>query len=157
MSSQVINTNVSAIDPCTLAIPKFAFQIVNNNEVSRVLNSLKSRKTGGLSQIPAFIYQILEPLILNPLTHIINLSLRNNQFPDVWKNALVIPIFKSGAKYQASNYRPISFLPILSKVLEKIVANQMREFMESNQLLSCRQFGLRTASSINQILIQLVN
>ena len=157
MSSFDNDTAVPFSEPCTLTDAKFSFSEVTSTEVSKVLNSLKARKTGGLSQIPAFVYQTLEPIILNPLTHIINLALRVNECPDVWKNALVIPIFKSGAKNQAGNYRPISLLPILSKVLEKIVSFQMREFLESNNLLSCRQFGFRSGTSTDQILLQLVN
>ena len=118
----------SCDDKTVFSYPKFTFQEVSNVEVSKVLHSLKSRKKGGLNQIPAFIYKILEPVILNPLTHIINRSLSTHKFPDKWKQSLSIPIFKSGAKNLASNYRPISLLPILSQVLEKIV-NKIRHLL----------------------------
>ena len=147
----------SCDDKTVFSYPKFTFQEVSNVEVSKVLHSLKSRKNGGLNQIPAFIYKILEPVILNPLTHIINRSLSTHKFPDVWKQALTIPIFKSGAKNLASNYRLISLLPILSKVLEKIVSQQIRDYVEANALISSRQFGFRTGTSTDQILLQLVN
>ena len=139
------------------SFPKFTFQEVSSSEVSKYLHSLKSRKTGGTNQIPAFIYQILEPFILNPLTHIINLSLISHEFPDVWKKALVIPIFKSGKKSLPNNYRPISLLPILSKVLEKILNYQIRDYLEINDLIASRQFGFRSGTSTDQILTQLVN
>ena len=140
-----------------LNFDKFRFQEISNCEVSQYLNSLKSRKTGGINQIPAFIYKILEPLILNPLTHIINLSLKENDFPDIWKKALVIPIHKSGQPTLPNNYRPISLLPILSKVLEKIINHQIREYLDCNQLIAPRQFGFRSGTSTDQILTQLVN
>ena len=139
------------------SFPKFAFQEITSSEVSKYLHTLKSRKTGGLNQIPAFIYKILEPLILNPLTHIVNLSLKCQEFPDVWKKALVIPIFKSGKKSLPNNYRPISLLPILSKVLEKIINYQIRDYLEINDLIASRQFGFRNGTSTDQILTQLVN
>ena len=63
-----------------LNFDKFRFQEISNCEVSQYLNSLKSRKTGGINQISAFIYKILEPLILNPLTDIIDLSLKKMTF-----------------------------------------------------------------------------
>ena len=58
------------------------------------------------------MYQTLEPIILNPLTHIINLALRVIERLDVGNNALVIPVLKSGSKNKASNYLPSSLLPI---------------------------------------------
>ena len=88
MAPLVHNQQNLAID-----VKLFAFHEITNSEVSKVLKSLKSRKTGGLNQIPAMIYQLLEPIILGPLTHIINLCLSSNQFPEVWKKAMVIPIF----------------------------------------------------------------
>ena len=67
---------------------KFKITEVSDAEVSEVLNSLKSRKNGGINQIPAFIYKLLEPLILYPLTHIINQSIKTCSFPDVWKKSI---------------------------------------------------------------------
>jgi hypothetical protein len=102
------------------------------------------------------IYKILEPLILSPLTYIINLGLTTCKFPNIWKKALVIPIHKGGNAALASNYRPISLLPILSKVYEKILSNQMRFFVEAQGLIASRQFGFRAGTSTEQVLIQLV-
>ena len=156
-----MKSNSCEIESSELATPfnfsPFTCQEVSNVEVSRYLNSLKSRKTGGLNQIPAFIYKILEPLLLNPLTHVINLSLKSNDFPNVWKKALVIPVHKSGKTTLPNNYRPISLLPILSKVLEKIINQQIRDFLDVNQLIAPRQFGFRSGTSTDQILTQLVN
>ncbi len=59
------------------------------------------------------------------LTFIINTSLTTGVFPQVWKHALVIPLFKKGDQESVNDYRPISLLPILSKIVEKIVSNQL--------------------------------
>ena len=136
---------------------QFSFHQVTNSDVSSILNSLKARKSGGANQIPAFVYQTLEPLILNPLTYIINLSLKCNVFPNVWKQALVIPIHKGGDKQLPGNYRPISLLPVLSKVLEKTMSQQMRDYIEIHDLITSRQFGFRKGASTEQILLQLVD
>ena len=141
----------------TLPFQQFSFQQVTNSDVSSVLHSLKSRKNGGVSQIPAFVYKILEPLILNPLTHIINLSLKDQVFPDIWKQALVIPIYKGGQRNLPGNYRPISLLPILSKVLEKIMSSQIRDYIDIHGLIASRQFGFRKGVSTDQIILQLVD
>lgn len=136
---------------------KFALSEVSNAEVSETLYSLKSRKCGGVNQIPAFVYKILEPLILNPLTHVINTSIKNSQFPDIWKKALVIALHKGGKHDQPSNYRPISLLPILSKVFEKILNKQIRDYFENHLLIGDRQFGFRSGMSTDQLILQLVN
>ena len=76
-----------------------------------------------------------------PLSHIINVSLDAGQFPQEWKAAKIIPLYKSGSKTNFDNYRPISVLPIVSKVIEKIVQKQLMNFLDENKLLSTRQFG----------------
>ena len=136
---------------------KFKITEVSDAEVSEVLNSLKSRKNGGINQIPAFIYKLLEPLILYPLTHIINQSIKTCSFPDVWKKALVIPIHKGGDTTLPSNYRPISLLPILSKVFEKIISQKIRDYLDLNNLILPRQFGFRKGASTEHIILQLVD
>ena len=128
-------------------------QEIYNCEVSKYFNSLKSRKTGGINQIPAFIYKVHEPLILNLLTHIINL--KENNLPYSWKKASVIPIHKSGQPTLPNNYRSISRLPILSKVLEKIINHQIREYLDCKQLIAPRQFGFRSGTLTDQIPTQL--
>ncbi len=70
--------------------------------------------------------------IIKPLTHLINLSITSGQFPDQLKKAVVTPIFKAGDTDQTCNYRPISILPALSKVLEKVVTEQLVDHLESN-------------------------
>ncbi len=77
------------------------------------------------------------------LTCIINTSIITGMFPFSWKRALVVPLFKSGDASDLNNYRPISLLPILSKLLEKIVAGQLIQFLERNKLVSNAQHGFR--------------
>jgi len=85
--------------------------------------------------------------ILEPLHHIVNKSLLSSTVPTKWKQARIVPIFKSGDPNKTENYRPISVLPILSKVLEKAVHSQLIEYLENKKLLSDSQFGYRTNRS----------
>ena len=126
------SSNVTAEVFEVFEFQKFKITEVSDAEVSEVLNSLKSRKYGGINQIPAFIYKLLEPLILYPLTYIINQSIRTCSFPNVWKKALVIPIHKGGDTTRPSNYRPISLLPILSKVFEIIISQRIWDYLDLN-------------------------
>eukprot|EP00794_Sanderia_malayensis_P000814 gene814-110_t len=82
-------------------------------------------------------------LISAPLAHLINLSLKTSIFPTEWKAAKVIPTHKSGVHSNPDNYRPISVLPVISKVIEKIVHRQLITYLDKNNLLTKSQFGFR--------------
>ena len=77
------------------------------------------------------------------ITELCNLSMRLDGFPDACKIAKVKPLFKKGSKSDPSNYRPISLLPLLSKVLERVVLSQTKEFLSFNKILYDYQSGFR--------------
>jgi hypothetical protein len=79
--------------------------------------------------------------IAHPLSHIFNISLSTGQFPQLLKQCRVIPIFKAGDPLECDNYRPISLLSSISKVLEKIVAEKLVYRLNSNDLLYQHQYG----------------
>ncbi len=82
---------------------------------------MPENKAGGLDNISSRLLRIAAPIISKPLTSIMNKSLQNGKFITEWKNAKVIPLHKSGPTIERNSYRPISILPILSKVLERSV------------------------------------
>jgi hypothetical protein len=92
-----------------------------------------------------------------PLSHIFNLSLSNGKFPTQLKKCRVIPIFKAGDHAECDNYRPISLLSSISKVLEKIVAEKLIEHLLANDLLYMHQYGFLPNRSSEQNLLQIVN
>ena len=101
---------------------------------------------------------MITPYIAEQLTELINEMIRNSTFPDIWKNALVTPLPKPGDPTNPSNYRPISSsLPILSKIAEKIMSSQIRQYLESNSLISPKQYGFREKHSTQSLLLQLSN
>ena len=85
--------------------------------------------------------------IAGPIAYAINLSLRSGQVPADWKIAQVIPLHKSGNTSDENNHRPISVLPVVSKILEKAVHHQLMDYLERNNLLSQNQFGYRSQCS----------
>ena len=91
------------------------------------------------------------------LVHIINLSLSQGVFPSELKKAKVIPLFKSGNTDTVSNYRPISILPCLSKVFEKVIYVRLSKFIEEKNILFENQFGFRQNHGTTLALITLVN
>ena len=119
----------------------FHFEEVSENFTLRQLKKLKSKKAVGLDAIPTRLLKDSAEIIANPLTKIINFSLANGCVPSEWKEARVIPLFKSGKSHNMDNYRPVSILPVVSKILERAVHTQLYKFMVDNNLLSPYQSG----------------
>ena len=121
----------------------FFIREVDESKIEKILQKLSASKAKDVYSINTAFIKQHSAIIIKPLTRLVNLSITSSQFPDLWKKSVVTPIFKSGDKNQVSNYRPISILPALSKVLEKVVTEQLVEHLESNQLLHPEQFGFR--------------
>ena len=99
----------------------------------------------------------IKDIIYIPLTKLINQCFHSSTFPSKLKKAIVAPIFKAGDTTSPSNYRPISLLPILSKVLEKCMATRMTKFFEINNLFTPTQFGFRADKGTVQGILNLVS
>ena len=99
-------------------------ELIINDKVRR-LQKLNITKATGMDGVPAKILKIISSLIAPSLTFIFNLSIRTGIYIDEWKLARVIPIYKSDDKRKCENYRPISILPIVSKIFEGEVFSQM--------------------------------
>ena len=97
------------------------------------------------------------PVLIFYILIIINTSIVTGKYPDPWKHPYIAPIFKSGDADNVTNYRPISLLPIISKILEKIVANQLIAFLENNKLLANNQHGFRPHLSTETALLTITN
>ena len=98
------------------------------------MSKLKRKKATGTDELPQGMLNDCREFIVDPLHHIVNFSLRTSTVQTVWKQAK--PIFKSGNQKQAENCRPISVLPILSKLVEKAVHPQLLKYLEENKLLN---------------------
>ena len=122
---------------------QFEFKMVTDKEVLKHLQGLKRKCAVGLDNIPASFLKDTKYAISKPLAHIINCSLKSGIVPSDFKQARVAPIYKSGDRVDFDNYRPISILPAVSKILEKCVHRQLMDHIETHQLLSQFQFGFR--------------
>ena len=122
------------------------------HEIYDIISAFDIKKSLGPNSIPMYIQKISNNFFSDKLTDIINLSFRTGIFPDLCKLAKVIPIFKKDNSLLCENYRPISLLPIFSKIFEKVVYKRMYDFIDKNQLIYERQFGLRTKHPTNHAL-----
>ena len=111
------------------------------------MKNLKRKKAQGLDDFPPGLLKDAASLIAQPLTYVINMSLSEGVIPTEWKAAKVTPLHKSGPRTELENYRPISVLPALSKILERIAHRQLLTYLESNRLLVNYQFGFRQKMS----------
>ena len=125
-------------------VPALSQISITEQEVLSALNSLNSHKSTGPDQLSAKILKMLAILIAEPLAKLFNKSLSTSKFPHHWKEANVTPIFKrKGSASDPQNYRPISLLCCLSKILEKIVFRRIYDHLSENALLSENQSGYR--------------
>ena len=95
--------------------------------------------------------------ISKPVTLIINQCLRNGIFPNKLKSAKVIPIYKKDNDTDFTNYRPISILPALSKIFEKVIYNQTHDYFQSNNLYFRSQYGFRKQHSTELALLEVID
>ena len=125
----------------------FKFTSVSEQFTLSQLRKSKINKATGLDQIPARLMKDSAALICIPLTKIINISLESGHIPSEWKIARVIPLFKSGKAVDLDNYRPISVLPVASKILERAVHVQLYAYLTDKNYLSPYQCGFRKKHS----------
>ena len=136
--------NASASIPC-----------LTSDEVFQLISDLPNKKSMGLDNINSYFLKISLPYILESLTHIYNLCLKQNIFPSILKNAKVIPLPKSKDLGDLNNFRPISLLSVISKPLEKHIYNSLICFVEDHDLFHPFQSGFRKHHSCHTALTRM--
>ena len=136
-------------------VENFVFEECNENEVKSIISTINVSKSSGPNSIPTHILHLLKEEICKPLNKIFNLSFSTGQYPNILKISKTIPIFKKGSRLLVSNYRPISLLSNLNKILEKIVHERIYKFLEDYQCIYSLQFGFRKKHSTNHALIDI--
>ena len=112
-------------------------------EIRKIISKMQPKNSTGIDEIPILVVKSNYDCILFGLCHIFNLSLSQGQFIIDFKKAKVIPVHKKGQKTNVNNYWPISLLPVLSKILEKIVHNRLYSCLSQSNFFYDLQFGFR--------------
>ena len=149
--------HVPASDENATSNDSFEFTHINNTDVLDIIHKLKNTKSVGLDDISVLALKMCALEITPSITYLINLSLQSGTFPKQWKRAKVIPIHKSGDKESPSNYRPISILPCVSKILERVVQRQIISYLHKNDILSSAQSGFRPLHSTITTLLKVTD
>lgn len=129
---------------------------IDIKEVITVTLSIKSKSSTGHDDISNNLVKKIIANIARPLTHIFNQSFVTGIFPDTYKLAKVIPLFKSGNKHDPNNYRPISLLPSFSKILEKLMHKRLIKFITKHDLIYPEQYGFLRGRSTEHAMLDII-
>ncbi len=136
---------------------EFIFQKIEEEDVLRLLCSLDTTKAVGLDGISAKLLKMSGPGVSSSLTSLFNFCIESGQMPDEWKHAKVTPVPKVSNPEGAENYRPISVLPVVVKVFEKIVHHQVSVYLQEHSLLHEAQSGFRQCHTTQDVLLSTVD
>ena len=132
--------------------PSWEFIEVTEPEVLKVINSMAPKTSNGVDGISNKILKLVKFIILKPITKLFNKSITMGVFPTALKAAKIVPIYKKGELNNINNYRPISLLPTMSKIWEKLMNIQLQEKLDEYNIIINDQYGFRRGhSTINAV------
>ena len=140
--------------------PQFSlfFTPTDPYETKSIINKLKSKMSTGTDNKPTIVLKHLPDNFICALSHVFNRSMAEGVFPKKFKHAKVIPIYKrNGRRSNTENYRPVSLLNNLSKVLEKLIYKRLISFLNKNNFFCDKQFGFQKGLSTANAISLLVN
>ncbi|KAL9707286.1 hypothetical protein quinque_010804 [Culex quinquefasciatus] len=136
--------------------PVESVPVIRPKEIARIIKSLKAKKAPGEDKIRNTLLKRLPRKGLVMLTLIVNACLRTSYFPSSWKHAIVTAIPKPGKDItNPTNYRPISLLPVMSKILERVMLIRIESLVEQRNIVPPQQFGFKRGHSTNHQLARL--
>jgi len=130
---------------------------INNEEILSLIRNLNPNKSAGSDEISGQMLILCDISVVLPLKIIFGNILETTIYPDIWKLANVVPLFKKNDKQLLNNYRPISLLPICGKIFEKVIFNNLYKYLNDNNLITKNQSGFRPGDSTTNQLTYLVN
>ena len=133
----------------------FMMKPTSPEEIEDIISKFNTSKKTGPNSIPQTIFQSIKKHISIPLCNMFNMSFQAGQCPNFLKISSVIPVYKKDSKLVVSNYRPISLLSNINKILEKLMFNRLYSFLESQKSIYNLQFGFRQKHSTNHALLSM--
>jgi len=139
------------------AFPPMQTVPVTEGEIRGIINSLKPKNSSGYNGISTKILKLCGSQISKPLAFIIDKSIKTGVFPECLKYAVITPLHKRGDVPDMANYRPISLLPVFSKIFEKAMHSRLNQHLQTNNILATEQYGFRKGLSTEQATYSLTN
>lgn len=128
------------------------FQKANTNNVLKIIKTMNTNKSPGLDGIRAIDIKKISHKIAAAIAKLINSSIEKNIYPSELKTGIVRPIFKKGRNADYDNYRPITILPTVDKIIERFLCHQIYKFYADNNILSETQYGFQPSKNTTQLL-----
>ena len=129
--------------------------LLTQNEIEKIIKNLKSKNSKGYDNVSNNILKGIYPSILKALWIIFNKSLISGEFPNSMKLAIIRPLYKTKDIHEICNYRPISLLPVISKILEKLVSIRLVKFFTKHKILYEGQYGFRRQRNTTDAIMDL--
>ena len=136
---------------------RFEFREIDEKIICQTIDHLKSKNSCSIDGLSTKILKFIKNTLAKALVIIVNQSLKTGIFPEKLKIAKVVPIYKKGDDTSFTNYRPISILPAISKVFEKIIFNQLYDYFQRHKLFYNSQYGFRTDHSTELATVELID
>jgi len=133
----------------------FFIKPTDPKEIESIINQLNTSKSVGPNSIPPKLIKQISHIISNPLANIFNKSFKTNVVPNLIKLSRIITLHKKDSKLKISNYRPISILSNINKILEKLMFKRLYEFLEEHRCIYELQFGFRANHSTNHAILSI--
>ena len=127
------------------AVSKSLFDIpeISANGIEKIIEQIRVSKATGSGRVGVKLIKAGAKAIAPSLSKLFNLCFSTATFPQIWKTAEVVPLFKNGDRTKADNYRPISILPVISKIIERHVHNTLMKELHNRNLIYHLQSGFR--------------
>ena len=152
LTSQLPTATTTSQDYLTSPITSTMFFFPTSpKEIKLTISSLKSKLSAGWDGLPSIVIKCLPDNVIAILCYIFNVSLSEGKFIASFKHSKVIPLFKKGNPKDVANYRPISLLSCISKILEKLVYTRLYSFLKKFNIISNSQFGFRKGHSTSHL------
>ena len=151
-----INSVREFYKPLNLKEDPFHFTKVSEKTISDFLKKIKTKKTTGIDNLSGRFLKDGSKVLATAIAQICNLSIKLSTVPDECKIAKLKPLYKKGKKTDPKNYKPISLLPVISKILEKVIHDQTMDFVTKKNILNKFQSGFRKFHSTGSCLSKFV-
>ena len=150
-------TNMAPVKEANCNPNPLELSLVTEMDVLKEIYALKNKKSAGIDGISSYILKLCAFETVKGITYIINRSIFEGKVPTRWKIVKITPLFKKGDKDNPDHYRPISLLPCVSKLLERVIQRQLIRYLLNNNILSKCQSGFRSKHSTSSALIKVTD